>query len=109
MHLVTKIPYLCFFVQLFSRQLQNLLVINFITYFFSLVIRGEANDSAVLCTDCSTYDIKNASTSNTLILFDDLSCPDAAASQSDDLFPESEEQRFVEKKVCLMLLCTGML
>ncbi|CAK8695453.1 unnamed protein product [Clavelina lepadiformis] len=37
----------------------------------SVVIRGDVDDAAVLCTEDVTYDVKNASTSNMLILLDD--------------------------------------
>jgi hypothetical protein len=45
---------------------------------FRLVFRGEANDHAVLCTDCSTFEIKEAETSNSLLIFEELSFPEQA-------------------------------
>lgn len=42
---------------------------------FRLVFRGDENDSAVLCTDKETYEIKDAETSNSLLLFRDLVMP----------------------------------
>ena len=36
--------------------------------FFSVCIRGENKDDAVLCTDTATYELKAADTSNLLLL-----------------------------------------
>ena len=36
--------------------------------FYSLTLRGDKKDSAVLCTNDKTFDIKEAETSNTLLL-----------------------------------------
>lgn len=36
--------------------------------FFSVTIRGEHQDEAVLCTDKATFDLKMADTSNSLLL-----------------------------------------
>ena len=63
------------------------------------MIRGEANDSAILCTDSATYDIKNASTSNTLVVFNDLLCRDTCASQSEELYPEDQALHVLDKEV----------
>ncbi|CAL8102233.1 unnamed protein product [Orchesella dallaii] len=41
-----------------------------------LVFRGDENDAAVLCTDKETYEIKEAETTNSLLLFKDLRMPD---------------------------------
>ena len=54
-------------------------------------MRGESEDSAVLCTDSETYDVKKTSTSNTLILFDDLNVTEA--------LPDQEQSLFVNKTV----------
>ncbi|XP_038057514.1 sister chromatid cohesion protein DCC1-like [Patiria miniata] len=42
----------------------------------SIVIRGEKTDSAVLCLDNKTYDIKDTDTSNTLLILPQCSTPD---------------------------------
>jgi len=44
-----------------------------------LVLRGEGEDSAVICNDSTTYDIKEAETSNSLLLLEDLSLPPSDA------------------------------
>lgn len=41
-----------------------------------LVFRGDANEPAVLCTDDSTYEIKDAETSNSLLIFHELAFPE---------------------------------
>ena len=46
-----------------------------ILLFFSLVIRGEHNDDAVLCTSSRTYDLKEAQSSNSLLLCPSLKYP----------------------------------
>ncbi|XP_033644966.1 sister chromatid cohesion protein DCC1-like [Asterias rubens] len=43
----------------------------------SIIIRGEKSDSAVLCLDDKTYDIKEAETSNTLLMLPDCSTPES--------------------------------
>ncbi|XP_067126212.1 sister chromatid cohesion protein DCC1 isoform X2 [Centruroides vittatus] len=40
------------------------------------VIRGDKNDSAVLCTDTKTFEIKEAETSNSLLLLPDINFPE---------------------------------
>ena len=70
----------------------------FIWFVYSLVIRGQESDSAVICTDSATFDIKNVSTSNTLMLFDDLVI-DFNKSNSTDM--DSEQESFlITQKVC---------
>ena len=49
-------------MQVIGIQIYDLLI------FFRVVIRGEKGDSAVLCTESKTYDIKEAETSNNLLL-----------------------------------------
>jgi len=41
----------------------------------TLVMRGDENDSAVLCSDIATFDIKEAETSNSMLLLPALSFP----------------------------------
>ncbi|KAK2721208.1 sister chromatid cohesion protein DCC1-like [Artemia franciscana] len=52
------------------------------------VIRGNENDSAVLCTDSATYDMTEAETSNLLLAVPELSVPQE--------IPESEEGRVLK-------------
>lgn len=42
---------------------------------FSLVFRGTKDENAVLCTNKQTYDVKEAETSNSLLLLPDLRWP----------------------------------
>jgi sister chromatid cohesion protein DCC1 len=42
----------------------------------SLVIRGDQNNSAVLCCDQKTFDLKEAETSNSLLFLDNLKFPE---------------------------------
>lgn len=67
-------------------------------YCYSVVIRGKENDSAVLCTDSKTYDIRNASTSNTLILFNDLEVDFDKTTFHSDL-EENERNLLIRKNV----------
>ena len=42
----------------------------------TLVIRGDGDDSAVLCSDNMTFDLKEAETSNSFLLIEGLHYPD---------------------------------
>lgn len=42
---------------------------------FSLIIRGEKTDNAVICSDCETFEIKEVECSNTTFLAQDLQIP----------------------------------
>lgn len=42
----------------------------------TLVIRGDGNDSAVLCSGDVTFDLKEAETSNSFLLLEGLQFPD---------------------------------
>ena len=46
-----------------------------------VVIRGQADDSAVLCTKNKTYDLKLAETSNTMLLLPDLKLSDTLSQR----------------------------
>ena len=46
----------------------------------TLVFRGEADDGVVLCSADKTYDVKEAETSNSLLLLDGVSWPQEAAA-----------------------------
>lgn len=41
-----------------------------------MVFKGDKNESAVLCTETKTYDVKEAETSNSILLLPELSFPD---------------------------------
>jgi len=45
-------------------------------YASRLVIRGEDNDAAVLCTGDSTFELKDVETSNSLLIFKQLCYPE---------------------------------
>lgn len=55
-----------------------------------LTIRGDAEDSAVLCTKGSTYEMKEAETSNSLLLLPDMLWPESC---------DSGEMKVVKKTV----------
>lgn len=61
----------------------------------SLVIRGDKKESAVLCLDDVTYDLKEAETSNTLLLLDNC------LSEVDDFQASKAELHHFE--VCYLL------
>lgn len=42
---------------------------------FSVVFKGDKNESAVLCTETKTYDVKEAETSNSILLLPELTFP----------------------------------
>lgn len=50
--------------------------------FFRLILRGDMEDNAVLCTRDTTYELKVAETSNTLLLTPSLSDPAKPGIQS---------------------------
>lgn len=41
-----------------------------------MVFKGDHNESAVLCTKAKTYDVKEAETSNSILLLPELTFPD---------------------------------
>lgn len=41
-----------------------------------MVFKGDKNESAVLCTETKTYDVKEAETSNSILLVPELEFPD---------------------------------
>ncbi|XP_022256751.1 sister chromatid cohesion protein DCC1-like isoform X2 [Limulus polyphemus] len=49
-----------------------------------VIIRGDKSDPAVLCTDTQTYDIKEAGTSNSLLLLPSVVWPDEAETNDKD-------------------------
>jgi len=57
---------------------------SFFLWFFicRLVFRGEPNDSAVLCTEDATYEVKDTETSNSLLVLEELSFPEQARRTS---------------------------
>lgn len=65
---------------------------------YSLTIRGLKSDSAVLCTKKTTFEIKDAETSNTLLLLPQ--CATAA-----ELSSASESPIFQKVELDLQLLC----
>ncbi|KAF2365200.1 Rho GTPase-activating protein domain [Trinorchestia longiramus] len=59
---------------------------------YELVLRGEAEDHAVLCTDRETFEVREAETSNSLVLVPSLLVPQ-------DFQEESESRQILYKKV----------
>lgn len=45
-----------------------------------MVFKGDTNESAVLCTETKTYDVKEAETSNSILLIPELTFPDEESS-----------------------------
>lgn len=65
-----------------------------------LTIRGLENDTAVLCTDKETYDLKECKTSNSLILMENLESSKDALEQYN--LDQTENLEVVERKaICL--------
>lgn len=60
---------------LYLLQLNND-IMNQITEGQILMIRGDPNESAVICTDSCTYELKEAETSNSLLVLPQLQLPD---------------------------------
>lgn len=46
------------------------------------MFRGDSSDHAVLCTEQATYEIKEAETSNSLLIFEELAFPEQAQRTS---------------------------
>jgi sister chromatid cohesion protein DCC1 len=62
----------------------------------SLIFRGTKDENAVLCTHNQTYDVKEAETSNSLLLLPDLRWPAQVADQTG---------RFLEEKQVVDFYC----
>ncbi|XP_015929770.2 sister chromatid cohesion protein DCC1 [Parasteatoda tepidariorum] len=54
----------------------------------SLIIRGEPDESAVLCTKSRTYELREAETSNSLLLVPNLLMPDQCSSGEERIAPQ---------------------
>ncbi|KAG8224558.1 hypothetical protein J437_LFUL002162, partial [Ladona fulva] len=63
----------------------------------TLVIRGAEDDEAVLCTEDTTYEIRGAETSNSLLLLPDLLL-------ADDMNAEEGENRILKEKMVLSVV-----
>ena len=50
----------------------------------SLVLKGQPDDNVVLCTDDKTYEIKEAETSNSLLILDRLQFPKDISSEDSE-------------------------
>lgn len=69
--------------------------------YFRVEIRGDPADSAVLVTDTLTFDLKEAETSNSLLLLPDL-------SMGPDL-PESAENQIINRQVRQRSVCLNVM
>lgn len=49
----------------------------------SVVFKGDQNESAVLCTESKTYDVKEAETSNSILLLPELKFPDEELNETE--------------------------
>lgn len=56
----------------------------------SLIFRGSKVENAVLCTHNQTYDVKEAETSNSLLLLPDLRWPAQIADQTGRMLEEKQ-------------------
>lgn len=56
----------------------------------SLIFRGSKDENAVLCTHNQTYDVKEAETSNSLLLLPDLRWPAQIADQTGRMLEEKQ-------------------
>lgn len=48
-----------------------------------MAFKGESKESVVLCTETKTYDVKEAETSNSILLLPDLTFPDKESNESE--------------------------
>lgn len=48
-----------------------------------MVFKGDKNESAVLCTESKTYDVKEAETSNSILLVPELKFPDEELNETE--------------------------
>lgn len=48
-----------------------------------MVFKGDREESAVLCTENKTYDVKEAETSNSILLLPELTFPDEESSNAE--------------------------
>lgn len=53
---------------------------EYLIIYFSVVFKGDKKESAVLCTETKTYDVKEAETSNSILLLPELTFPDEKAN-----------------------------
>jgi sister chromatid cohesion protein DCC1 len=60
----------------------------------SLIFRGTKDENAVLCTHNQTYDVKEAETSNSLLLLPDLRWPTQTAAQTERFLEEKQVIHF---------------
>jgi len=49
----------------------------------TVVFKGDKNESAVLCTETKTYDVKEAETSNSILLLPELTFPDEESNDTE--------------------------
>ena len=61
----------------------------------TLVIRGDGDDSAVLCSGNTTFDLKEAETSNSFLLLEGLHYPDKDAKSEIPFVQTSLKQEFL--------------
>ena len=66
----------------------------------SLVLRGDPEDHAVLCTRGKTYDIKEAETSNSLLMLDGLSMAGDLDPQEDRCLQQRKIRGVFHRSLC---------
>jgi sister chromatid cohesion protein DCC1 len=67
----------------------------------SLIFRGSKDENAVLCTHNQTYDVKEAETSNSLLLLPDLRWPAQIADQTGRMLEEKQVIDFHYRKMAI--------
>lgn len=71
-------------LNIYTTRLSCVLVsFFFFLYICSVVFKGDPSESAVLCTNTKTYDVKEAETSNSILLIPELSFPDEKCSNTE--------------------------
>ena len=73
-----------------------------------LVIRGDGNDSAVLCSNDRTYDLKEAETSNSLLLVDRLKFPEECQNSDVDSCHDSNPEEIDQPRILHTSRITGI-
>lgn len=66
-----------------------------------MVFKGDQNESAVLCTESKTYDVKEAETSNSILLLPELKYPDEELNETELI---NRKVMFIINKVIKIVL-----
>lgn len=74
------------FVAIFNDNLQFIIIGSLIynCILCRLVIKGDQSEYAVVCTDSETYELKNAETSNSLLVLPECRFPEEFVKEKDE-------------------------